>query len=87
MLRDGTALRVLLMGKQGQTPSAVNWDRKITVDVFTKHKWIEPGETVVDEVVLDLGTKSKEPALVEAHLLWKWRRNSNISVYAKSDMR
>jgi len=51
-------------------------------EVLDKHAWVEPGETVSDELLLNLGVSKFEPAMLKARLVWH-RRRGNITVSAK----
>lgn len=54
--QTGTALRVFshTLSKLENTPAVVEWERKITLPVFAKHDWIEPGESISDELLIAL---------------------------------
>jgi hypothetical protein len=55
--QEGSALRVFShsLSKSEETPAVVEWKRQITLSVFEKHKWIEPGETISDQMLIALG--------------------------------
>jgi hypothetical protein len=40
--------------------------------VFNEHAWIEPGETVTDDVLLQLAVPEGEPVAFETRLVWEW---------------
>jgi hypothetical protein len=52
-------------------------------EVLVDHAWIEPGETVSDDLLLDLGASGPVPTLFEARLVWRWRKGGNIVVFAR----
>lgn len=79
--RDGTALRFFVF----DSAAPDQWRQTTTVDVFARHEWVEPGETIEDHVLLpsDLQTV----AAVRAHLLIGskpslWSRKSMWSAIA-----
>lgn len=54
--QEGSGLRVFshALRKPEETPAVVEWQRQITLPVFEKHKWIEPGETISDQTLIAL---------------------------------
>lgn len=88
--QSGTALAVSRLA-----PSVPGKDRRSWVDQISKqtilkdHEWIEPGERVHDELLLDLGVDAPIIVQVEARLIWRrkkkrwWRNDKNIDVRAK----
>lgn len=53
-------------------------DQPQTFEILKQHAWIEPGETVSDDLLLDLD-RSPEIVRLEVHLVWgpsrrRWRR-------------
>jgi hypothetical protein len=56
LTQGGSGLRVFShgLGKPEETPALVEWKRQITVPVFEKHKWIEPGEPISDQMLVTL---------------------------------
>lgn len=63
--QEGTALRVFSQQptKAKDIPTDVEWERLLTRAIFEKHKWIEPGETIVDEMLLALGNSDDLKAI------------------------
>ena len=54
--QKGSGLRILaLAADQPTAPAAAAWDRRKTCAILEKHSWIESGETVSDDILLDLG--------------------------------
>ena len=83
LIQRGTGLRVSLMaGNQLSPPARSSWRDGKVYTVLDKHAWVEPGETVSDEFLLNLGASKSEPAMLEARLVWQ-RRRGNITVCAK----
>lgn len=74
---EGTALRVFtsVPAIPGRPASLVDWHRLITISVFTKHRWIEPGETITEQTLFSIdGTGEKdfklELRIVADHIEW-----------------
>jgi hypothetical protein len=85
LLQRGTGLRVsVLANDQPVAPASVAWEHLKVFEILREHEWIEPGETVSDEVLLNLGIAEPAPALFEARLVWRWsKRRGNIVVLAR----
>src|SRR5215469_5898239 len=50
--QEGTGLRVFSQSMVSpENATKAEWDRKITLSVFEKHGWIEPGETISDQAL------------------------------------
>jgi hypothetical protein len=83
LLQEGTGLKVSLFAKkQPVPPDLAKWDRPKVFSVLTEHAWIEPGETVSDDLLLDLATSDPVPTLLEGRLIC-CRRRGNIEVFAR----
>jgi len=83
LIQRGSGLRVSLMAQnQPSVPAPTSWESKRVFVILSEHAWIEPGETVSDELLLDLAADSFQPSLLEARLVWQ-KRNGNIVVVAK----
>jgi hypothetical protein len=83
LIQKGTGLRVSLMAEnQSASPARSSWLDGKVYKILDKHAWIEPGETVSDELLLNLGVSKFQPTMLEARLVW-YRRRSNITVFAK----
>jgi hypothetical protein len=83
LLQRGTGLRVsVLAASQPPPPAPARWDSQRVFVILKEHSWIEPGETVSDDLLLDLGTLAAVPTLFEARLVWR-RRRRNIVVSAR----
>jgi hypothetical protein len=83
LLQKGTGLRVsVLAANQLSPPAAAGWDSRGVFVILKEHAWIEPGETISDDLLLDLGTSAPVATLFEARLVWR-RRRRNIVVSAR----
>jgi hypothetical protein len=51
--------------------------------ILVEHAWIESGETVSDDLLLDLGVSDTRPVMIEARLVWHRRLGKNIVVFAR----
>jgi hypothetical protein len=72
--QEGSAIRVFATDPT-KTDGAAEWQRAITVGVFEKHGWIEPGETITDQALVSVsGVGHKaiklELRLVGDHIEW-----------------
>lgn len=86
-----TGLTVSLPNEeQPVLPHSVGWGNALALHstpgnegmfkVFEEHEWIEPGETISEHVLLDLG-RSPTIAKLEVYLLWssgRWERISRL---------
>jgi hypothetical protein len=62
LLQRGTGLRVSVpAADQGTAPVAVAWTVLRVFEILGEHEWIEPGETVSDDVLLNLGMPEPLP--------------------------
>jgi hypothetical protein len=82
LLQRGTGLRVsVLASVQPVAPASAAWENIRVFEIFTDHDWIESGETVSDDLLIDLGVLEPTPTLFESRLVWKWsKRKRNIAV-------
>jgi hypothetical protein len=80
-LEKGSGLRVSVLAEdQPPAPSAEVWHALRVFKVLTDdHKWIEPQETVSEDLLLDLGL-SPVVALFEARFVWRrrWPRRNTV---------
>jgi hypothetical protein len=85
LLQPGTGLRVsLLATEQPAAPAPAVWESQRVFKVLVEHQWIEPGETVSDDLLLRLDVTDPVPTLFEARLVWRWsKRGGNIEVFAR----
>lgn len=70
--QKGSGLRVFsqtpAQGSSG-SPSVVEWQRLMTLPVFEKHKWIEPGETIADETLISIGAVDGRAVKLELRIV------------------
>lgn len=73
----GSGLRILsyTSSKTKPAPTAVEWEHLMTLSVFEKHNWIEPGETVIDQTLVEIaGTETialrLELRIVSSRIEW-----------------
>jgi hypothetical protein len=59
-----------------------SWDHQKVFVILQEHAWIEPGETVSDDLLLNLGTPDPVPTLFEARLVWG-RNRGNVVFFAR----
>lgn len=72
--QEGSAIRVFTTDP-AKAEGVAEWQRAITVGVFEKHGWIEPGETITDQALISvagIGHKAikLELRLVGNHMEW-----------------
>ena len=81
--QEGTGLRVSGPTAGGAAGSMlVPWEKLGTFTILKEHQWIEPGETVSDEMLLNQGRK--RILLFEARLVWRFGvRRRNVVVFAR----
>ena len=83
LLQKGTGLRVSTLG-DSDSPGTVSWMQGRVYTILDEHAWIEPGETVSDDVLLRLAVPAGQPVLFETRLVWKWSGGErNIVVFAR----
>jgi hypothetical protein len=86
LLQRGTGLRVSVpAADQGTAPVAVAWTVLRVFEILGEHEWIEPGETVSDDVLLNLGRPEPVPVRFESRLVWRWsgRDSDDIVVFSR----
>lgn len=74
LLQEGTALAVYqLKPMESSEPSAWGWDDDAytAYEILKDHQWIEPGETVSEDLLLHVSL-TPEPVLFRCVLRWKW---------------
>jgi hypothetical protein len=71
--RGGTGLGIsVLSPKQPAPPTAVEWEMIRVFEILRDHEWIEAGETVSDDLLLDIDSDEPEALMFEARLAWSW---------------
>jgi hypothetical protein len=85
LLQEGTGLRVSILAEvQPDPPVATAWSQLRVFEVLREHEWIEPSETVSDDLLLDLGLRGPVLTLFEARLVWRYSgRKDGIVVFAR----
>jgi len=83
MQREGTGVQISHAAKeQEDAPAETRWQYFRVFDAFATHAWIEPGETIAEELLIRLPVK---PELVEVKMrivLERWARK-NTTVQAR----
>jgi hypothetical protein len=81
----GTGLRVsVLAADQPEPPTGVAWKVVRVFDILKEHEWIEAGETVSDDLLLDIDVLEPTVILLDARLSWSWSgRRKEIVVRAR----
>jgi hypothetical protein len=83
LVQEGTGLRISVLGPNQPSPPALSsWDHQKVFVILQEHAWIEPGETVSDDLLLNLGTPDPVPTLFEARLVWG-RNRGNVVFFAR----
>jgi len=69
--QEGSGLRVFshALARPPDTPAVVEWKRQITLPVFEKHKWIEPGETISDQTLIALAHNDHSAVKLELRIV------------------
>lgn len=85
LLQHGTGLRVSeLSDTPAPPPKQVSWESGKVYPVFEQHAWIEPNETIADQIVVRVSDGDPVPALLQCRLVWRRSTNEgNISILAK----
>lgn len=85
LLQAGTGLRISAISEsQEPAPADASWSSLRVFSILEDHEWIEPGETVSDALLLNLGTGGPILTRFDARLVWNWRRGKgNIVVQAR----
>jgi hypothetical protein len=82
--QKGTGLRLSRVASIPVLPGAVGWTKVKAFSIFEEHSWIEPGETISDDLLLRADIPAAEPTLLETRLVWSWRESEgNIVVFAR----
>ncbi|HZJ06179.1 MAG TPA: hypothetical protein VFD59_12010 [Nocardioidaceae bacterium] len=71
LLQKGTGLVVHTAEPAGVAPASLEWTPLRAFEILADHHWIEPGETVSDDLLLALGHVPR-PVLFRCVLRWKW---------------
>lgn len=88
--QEGSALRVFshALNKPEEAPAVVEWNRQITLSVFEKHRWIEPGETISDQMLIALRDINHSAIKMELRIVSngiEWNSLTIVDPDAKSE--
>jgi hypothetical protein len=85
LVQRGTGLRVsrLHSTPAASPPAPVQWESLRVFPLLTEHHWLEPGEAISDDLLLDLAAQDKIATLAEARLILKRVLGANIEVFAR----
>jgi hypothetical protein len=87
LLQEGTGLRISKLDPEiPSAPAATQWQSMRVFRVFEKHQWIEPDETISDDLLVSLVVGIDEPVLFESRLVWKWEGGKNNIVVSASQV-
>jgi hypothetical protein len=80
LLQKGTGLRVSALANSDARGKS-SWVPGRVYTILDEHAWIEPGETVSDDVLLRLAVPGGHPVLFESRLVWRrstGQRNNTV---------
>lgn len=81
--QEGTGLEAwVLVSAQALPPDYATWQSKKVYEVLDDHRWVEPGETVSDDLLLNLGIRPA-PVRLDARIIVKRKIFGNIEVNAR----
>jgi hypothetical protein len=81
--REGTGVQISQIAKeQEDAPAETRWQLFRGLDAFISHAWIEPGETIADELLVRLPT-IPEVMEVKMRVVLERRARKNIAVQAR----
>ncbi|MEV0566095.1 hypothetical protein [Dactylosporangium sp. NPDC050588] len=83
--QQGTGLMVnRLSAEQPDPPASVEWERIGGVhELFADHSWIEPSESVTDELLLSLGLATPTTVRIVSRVVCERRRKKNVVIFAR----
>jgi hypothetical protein len=82
LVQRGTGVKVSrIAAAQGEAPAETRWTPLGVFEIFTEHEWVEPGESVSDELLIRLPLV---PQVLEVHtrLVLRWKPR-NVTVGAR----
>lgn len=78
VVQRGTGLRISKMrDEQPDPPSETVWESLGVFEIFTQHEWIEPGETIADELLVRLPL-DPQTLQVETRLVLPWKKRITL---------
>lgn len=80
--QEGTWLDIYPMLPPTPPQATADWGNYDRLTLLYDHEWIEPGETVADDLIAAV-PRGELPTLVEARLIWRWRGSDNEKVKDK----
>jgi hypothetical protein len=81
--QKGTGLRVSIFSPaQHAAPATASWNRIKTCPILEAHSWVESGETVSDDLLINLGV-APCPVFLESRFVLSRRFLKNIAVSAR----
>jgi hypothetical protein len=82
--QDGTGLRLSRLLPRDPTRKRAKWESLTVCKIFEDHDWIEPGETISDDSLLNLDVPEGEPVMFQARLVCQQRKEEkNITVKSR----
>ena len=86
LLQKGTGLRISkLADEQPAPPHESSWDSLGVFKIFTKHEWIEPGETITDELLVRL-PPDPQTLQVETRLVLPWKKRIVLGHFGQTEL-
>jgi len=69
--QKGSGLRISSQAPTdlGKMPAIIEWNHQITLPVFEKHRWIEPGETISDQTLIALAHTDRSAIKLELRIV------------------
>jgi hypothetical protein len=81
----GTGLRISALAESRvEAPAPCDWQSLGVFEIFEEHEWIEPGETICDDLLLRLPFAAPMLCRFEVRLVWTWsKRRGNAVDFAR----
>ena len=86
LIQRGSGLRIseLVLPVPNETNHVAAWNSLRVFPLLVEHQWIEPGETVTEDMLVNLRVPEDLPVLFETRLVWSWRDGEdNVVVFAR----
>lgn len=82
LLQNGTGTRISrIAGVQEDAPAERAWESLGVYEIFLHHEWIEPGETIVDDLLIRLPVRV-QVIEVQTRIVLAWRPD-NVVVHSR----